>query len=435
MKDNISKSSAGNEYIHYCDPSSLTDEIKNISDKERAILDMINQRVAGGRSLDEIMNFLFENLPCPCERLGLSFLEDNGQRVTAHWARTNNKTLLLEKGFWQAMSGSSLERVLNTGEIRIINDLEKYSSENPNSISTKLVLKEGVMSSMTCPIKVDERPLGFLFRSSSQKNAYEIRHVAMHAIVAERIGQAVEKAYRIEQLSDMNKAYTEMLAFVSHEIKNPISSIIMDSSLLLKGYLGDLNTQQAEKIHKLETKAKFLLELTKDYLNLARIESGRLQPDFRKDINFRELIDDSLAVLETQIESKKSEVKYEFRGKDFSLECDPDLIKIVLINLIGNAVKYGYNACKVKIIIEHNRQELAVSVWNEGPGFGEEDKPRLFRKFSRLKRKELITCKGSGVGLYTVWQIITAHNGKVSAASELGKWAEFSFKLPCVRGG
>ncbi|HPN84652.1 MAG TPA: HAMP domain-containing sensor histidine kinase, partial [Victivallales bacterium] len=169
---------------------------------------------------------------------------------------------------------------------------------------------------------------------------------------------------------------------------------------------------------------------TKDYLNLAKIESGELNPEFHIGVNFRELLEDSLSILETQIKGKKCKVECEFRGEDLSSDCDPDLIKIVLINLIGNAVKYGNEGCRVKINAVGSEKEISVSVWNEGPGFSQEDKSNLFRKFSRLKRPELMRQKGSGVGLYTVWQVISAHGGKVSADSELGKWAEFKFIIP-----
>jgi len=73
---------------------------------------------------------------------------------------------------------------------------------------------------------------------------------------------------------------------------------------------------------------------------------------------------------------------------------------------------------------------LAVTVWNEGPGFPESERGKLFRKFSRLQVPELLRRKGSGVGLYTSWRIVNLHGGRISARSEPGAWAEFSFTIP-----
>jgi len=76
---------------------------------------------------------------------------------------------------------------------------------------------------------------------------------------------------------------------------------------------------------------------------------------------------------------------------------------------------------------------LGVTVWNEGPGFREQDRPALFRKFSRLAVPDYRQIRGSGVGLYTAWRLITLHGGHIHARSEYGHWAEFTFEVPRKR--
>jgi signal transduction histidine kinase len=112
------------------------------------------------------------------------------------------------------------------------------------------------------------------------------------------------------------------------------------------------------------------------------------------------------------------------------MECDPELLKIVMVNLLGNAAKYGLEKGEIRLRVERNETGVRVSVWNEGPGFPPEQKGRLFRKFSRLQTPELLQRKGTGVGLYSVWRIIQLHGGRIWANSELGKWAEFIFEIP-----
>ncbi len=112
------------------------------------------------------------------------------------------------------------------------------------------------------------------------------------------------------------------------------------------------------------------------------------------------------------------------------VSCDPDLLKIVAVNFVGNAIKYGREDGVVRVSVEHAPERFAVVVWNEGPGFPASQRGRLFRKFSRLDTAELRTRKGTGVGLYTAWRIVSLHGGRVDAASEEGAWAEFRFEIP-----
>jgi len=402
----------------------------SLNDKEREVIELIKQKIAARQSLDELMNFLFENSPIPCDRLGLSFLDKDSSRVTAYWARSKNEKIFIQKGFWQGLSGSTLEKIIINNQIRVINDLEEYYNKNPESISTRLILQEGIKSSITCPLKVDNRNIGFLFISSYKKTAYTTNHIAIYSTITEYLSQIIEKVYLIEQLAEQNRAYMDMLAFVSHEIKNPISSIIMDTEILINGYLGEMEIKQKEKLKKIESKARYLLELTKDYLNLAKIETGELKPEIKHDITLKNLIEESISILEPQIIAKKMKITCDFRNNNTNLSCDPELIKIVIINLIGNAIKYGYEEGNIKIIFDRQDKYILLNIWNEGPGFTEKDKNKLFKKFSRLKNEELMKQKGTGLGLYTVWKIINSHAGRIIAESEPGKYAEFKIQIP-----
>jgi len=103
---------------------------------------------------------------------------------------------------------------------------------------------------------------------------------------------------------------------------------------------------------------------------------------------------------------------------------------IAVVNLLGNAVKYGEQDGEIRVRIEAPADRVRVSVWNRGPGFPREERSKLFRKFSRLQTPELLKRKGTGVGLYTTWRVLQLHGGRVWARSELGQWAEFTFEIP-----
>jgi signal transduction histidine kinase len=416
--------------LRYVDPLRERGNHK-INAGTRAVLLTVNQKVAAKLSLNDVVDFLFERTRSiiPCDRIGLAFVEDDGHRIVSHYARADYQPLLLTRGYAGDLRGSSLEPMIKTGKPRIVDDLVKYLEAHPGSHSTRLLVGEGVRSSLTCPLIVEGRVLGFLFRSSRQAYTYTAHHVELEMAISERLSQAAEKAWRIEQLTAANHAYLEMLAFVSHEIKNPVASIVTDARLLADGYLGELDQPQKDKLERLIGKAQYLLELAQDYLDLARVDGGQLvlEADAQVDV-VGEVVLPAIDIVRSQIDRRSMHVELSLPDECAAVECDSGLLRIVLVNLLSNAVKYGNEGGEIRVAVVREPSRLAVSVWNEGQGFPPEDRARLFRRFSRL-RSTAAQKKGTGVGLYSAWRIIQLHHGRIRARSEQGAWAEFSFEL------
>jgi signal transduction histidine kinase len=404
-----------------------------LSDQERTVLDTVNQKVAAAESLKDLVRFLFEATRdiCPCDRIGVAFVEEDGRLLRSYCSVADYEPLMIDTGYSEVLEKSSLSRVIESGTVRIIDDLEQYYAQHPNSVSTRLILREGVRSNMTCPLKVDGRNVGVLFRSSRQPNAYSGRQVRMHLSIAERLGQAVEKAYRIEQLRAANLAYSEMLGFVSHELKSPVASLVTDAALMAEGYLGPLTDEQNKKIRRMIAKGKYLLGLVREYLDLARIEGGELKPNIRTADSFlADVVDAAVEIVLPQIEDRNITLVRIAPDDELSVDCDPSLIRIVVVNLLSNAAKYGRDGGRIRLSVAPEDATVRVTVWNEGPGFPESAQAVLFRKFSRVRKPELMKQKGTGVGLYTSLRIIQLHGGRIWATSEEGHWAQFAFHIP-----
>ncbi|NIA16295.1 MAG: cyclic nucleotide-binding domain-containing protein, partial [Nitrospiraceae bacterium] len=419
--------------LQYVGNEGLRETYERCSPEERLVLDTIIGKVMAAESLDDVMNFLFDSIRqfSPCNRISVAFLQDDGKRLVSYWTRADYESLSLKNGYSADLQGSSLEGVLQSGQPRVINDLEQYAAAHPTSASTRLILQEGIRSSMTCPLVIEDRPIGFLFRSSRTPNVYDDHQVRLHLAIADRLSQAVEKAYRIEQLTAAMEAYFEMLGFVSHELKSPLGSMVMSADVLLGGYLGELQPKQKDQLNRIVKKAKYLQDLVGEYLNLSRLESGQLEPDFRPDVDFIGIVVESaIDTVMPQIETKEMRFTRDWNGGALAVRCAPDLLQIVMVNLLSNAVKYGNEGGEVRLSIRKEGERLNVSIWNEGPGFPEEERSKLFRKFSRIQTPELLQRKGTGVGLYTTWRIIQSHQGKIEAHSKHGEWAEFTFELP-----
>ena len=418
--------------VRYVDPHAVEGLTAQLSEEERRVLDLINQKVAAAQDLESVMSFVFESTRhiFPCDRVAIALLEDGEKRVRSRWAAADYAPLALSPGYSEGIAVNSLRQVLAGGQTRIISDLEAYlRCENPDSNSSRLLIKEGVRSSMTCPLKVEGRSVGFLFRSSRHVDAYDDYQVMLHNQVAERLSQSVEKAYRIEQLTSANQGYVEMLGFASHELKSPLASILMETDLLLRGYLGELQEPQQKHVKAISDKALELLRTTKEYLDLARLEGGRMKLKV-EEVEFKpQVLEMPLETLAPQIEKKGMRVEIDV-PEPLTVQCDPDLVRTVMLNLIGNAVKYGAVNGLIKVTAVLTERKLRIRVWNEGPGFPHEERDKLFKRFSRLTAPELKRTKGSGIGLYNVWQIVQLHGGHTYAYSEYGKWAEFVCEIP-----
>jgi signal transduction histidine kinase len=418
--------------LRYLDPFRGRAARQRISEDERATLRIVNQKVAAKQSLNDLADFLFERTRTliPCDRIGLAFVDESGRRVFAHYARADYQPLLLTRGYAADLGGGSLEHVIRSGEPRIIDDLEVYAAERPSSHASGLLVREGVRSSLTCPLVVEGRVVGFLFRDSSRPHAFDAHHVQLEMAISERLSQAVEKAWRIEQLTTANHAYLEMLAFVSHEIKNPIASLVTDTRLLADGYLGPLEPQQVDKLERVISKGQYLLGLVQDYLDLARIDGGGLELMRCTGVDVvQEIVLPAIDLVRSQIDEAGMRLQLDLPPGAVLADCDPALIRIVLVNLLGNAAKYGRPQGEIRVRVVREPERLEVSVWNEGEGFRTEERGRLFQRFSRLRSSGGANKRGTGVGLYTSWRIVQLHNGRIRARSEPGQWAEFAFEL------
>lgn len=418
--------------IHYPDLAPSSAGADQFSLAENGTLDLINRKIAGLNSLVEVVDFLFKSTQdlFPCDRIGVAFLEEGGRRLRLHYVTANYEPLHLAGGYSADLDGSSLAAIFRNSTPRIINDLSGYAVDHPGSESTAMLLKEGVRSSMTCPLLVDGRPVGVMFRSSKKPAAYTEHHVILHNAIAERFGQAVEKAYRIEQLSDAINSYMEMLGFVSHELKSPLASIITLATTFRDGYFGAISEEHRAIVDRIIKKAEYLHNLSAEYLNLSRFESGKMNIYPKETMFIAEVIMPSIDIIAPQISERKVNFIRDLPPGDLKVFCDPELLKIVMVNLLGNSVKYGNIGGAVKLAAAAAGETIRVSVWNEGPGFGQDQKKHLFRKFSRLDSPDLMQRKGSGIGLYVTWNILVLHGGRIRADSEKGKWAEFSFELP-----
>jgi signal transduction histidine kinase len=240
----------------------------------------------------------------------------------------------------------------------------------------------------------------------------------------------VENTYLHVLLDQNHQAYLEMLSFVTHELKSPLSSIITMGRTMAEGYYGRIEEKQRDILDRVIKKAEYLHAVSNRYLNLSRLESGNMEfrpqlVDFIDDV-----VEPAIDLLAPQIEEREIKFERAYHSTVFPVHCDPDLVKIVLINLLSNGIRYGNRGGSLKISLGKGYKQFSATVLNEGPGCSERDNHLLFKRFSRIHSKELAGRRGSGVGLYVSWKIIHLHCGRIFAESDGRSWAQFTFELP-----
>ena len=223
--------------------------------------------------------------------------------------------------------------------------------------------------------------------------------------------------------------YLEILGFVAHELKSPIAGALTQLSLIEDGDLGKAPEEFARPLAALRRSLDYGREIAQSFTQLSRAESEgfapnpRLLTDFSREV--AELAADDLA---SEAVQRRMHVIVE--GGPASAWGDPDLLRVVLDNLIGNAVKYGEEGTDVLVNLRPVGAGLRIEVTNRGIGIPAERYPELFEKFHRLQDPRLRSRKGTGVGLYLVKRIVELHGGTVGIEGEYGQWIRFWFELP-----
>lgn len=227
----------------------------------------------------------------------------------------------------------------------------------------------------------------------------------------------------------ISRMKTEFVSIAAHQLRTPLSAIKWAIKMILDGDAGEVSEDQRDLLKKGFESNERMIKLVNDMLNVTRIEEGRLQYNFKKE-DFEEVYKTVMNNMDNKI--KKKNIKFDINKpqKLPRVYLDKDKIRLVLQNLLENAVKYTPENGKVTLTIKAGKKYLTVKVKDNGVGIPKEEQEKLFSKFFRAKNVKKMETDGTGLGLFIAKNIIKKHQGEIKCDSEEGKGTEFSFYIP-----
>lgn len=242
--------------------------------------------------------------------------------------------------------------------------------------------------------------------------------------------QNVELEEANVRLTQLNEQYMDMLGFVSHELKSPLNSMIFGATSVRDELVGPLNAEQKKIMATVLRNADYLEEMIANYLDLSRIEQGQMEVHKRPARLAADVVGPILEQMQKQVEAARMAVRLDIAA-DLEVEVDRGMMRIVVDNLVSNAVKYGREGGQIEVKATQTGAETRLIVQNEGEGITPEGMSRLFGKFVRLDRPSSSRHrKGTGLGLFVSRDIVQRHGGRIWAESEPGEWVRFIVALP-----
>lgn len=246
----------------------------------------------------------------------------------------------------------------------------------------------------------------------------------------------VELANALENLETANKYLNEisnekdeLIGIVAHDLRNPLSNIMTSADMLINDYQSLSDEEFLEILGYVKTSSEQMFELIKKLLDVNTIESGKLTIKF-EDVNVNELVKKIINDFKSKISEKNINVNLLFTGKEFIAKTDKTALEMILNNLISNAIKFSPHGKNIYINISQNPEFTKLEIIDEGPGFSDEDRKKLYKKFSRLSARPTGNETSTGLGLSIVRKLIDNINARIECESEYGKGTRFIIELP-----
>lgn len=307
------------------------------------------------------------------------------------------------------------------------------------------------------PLVAEKRVVGAIIGAS--KKAY-IEQSVVDSLdhFSNQAAMALESAQLIQELEEKNKQLLEadqlksyFLTIMSHELRTPLNAVIGYTEILMDNVLGQLNEDQKHSLSEVLRNGRNLLELINSVLDLAKLESGKMELCI-EDFNLRDFVFDVKSTVMPLTAKKQQEFNIHIQDSLPLIKADPVKVRQILVNLIGNSIKFTKARGEIDVFLEYyeDAKELyeqdfsnedvtqdmkdapafLIRVRDNGIGIKPEDRESIFELFKQADPSYTRNYEGSGLGLALTKQLVLLHEGRIVVKSEYEKGTEFKVVLP-----
>lgn len=326
------------------------------------------------------------------------------------------------------------------GEISLINkEAEKLLNVKEEDVigkrvgSPELGIHEHFQKvTKNCPVSADfeaKKCLGQEIElSENQRKVLEIKTFPLKNPYGETLGfiKLIHDKTREKEIEELKSSF---ISIASHQLRSPLSGEKWLLEMLLNEKQGNLTPTQRDCLEKAYESNASMLKLVEDLLNVSRIEEGRIKPNLAK-ADYVKLIEETIKLYDIVAKSKNVQFIFEKKDNIPMLMVDKENIKLVIDNLISNAINYSKPKNKVIIRVEKIKKGIKTSIIDFGSGIPKSEQGKIFSKFYRGSNVKMMQIKGSGLGLFIAKNIVEKHGGKLEFKSRENKGTTFYFTLP-----
>jgi signal transduction histidine kinase len=278
------------------------------------------------------------------------------------------------------------------------------------------------------PLVSRGQTLGLVVALARPDQPFKHDDLALFAELARHGSLAIDNARLYLESQQAVRAREEVLAIVSHDLRNPLNAVKLGASLLAMS--GGLSDEDREQLEIIKVSANRMARLIADLLDVTRLEGGKRLPIQPEPIEIEPLFREAYELFRSQANASRVEITYEIDESVPSVHADRHRVMQVLSNLIGNSLKFTPAGGHITFLAKPQGEAVLFSVSDTGPGIPHENLNDIFNPYWQAKRAERM---GAGLGLPIAKGIIEAHGGAIRVESEQGRGTTFYFTLPAER--
>ena len=412
----------------------LLKELRESLQQQTATADVLKVISRSAFNLQTVLDTLVQSAARLCEAdiaVVHRQLGTNYQAVANFGGPPGYKELILRMIPFEAARGSVLGRtVLERKPVQVADVLA-----DPEYTLHEVQKLVGFRTSLGVPLLREGNPIGAIALMRLTVRPFTDKQIEIASTFADQAVIAIENVRLLNEIQDKSRQLevasqhkSQFLANMSHELRTPLNAILGYTELMADGIYGELPEKTMGVLKRLESNGRHLLGLINDVLDLSKIEAGQLVLELT-DYSLEDIAQTVRSTLEPLAADKKLAFKVDVAPKLPAGHGDGRRLTQVVINLVGNAIKFT-DTGEVVIKATATDGSFHLSVRDTGPGISAADQAKLFQEFQQADNAITRKKGGTGLGLAISKRIVEMHGGKIWVESQVGKGSTFSFTVP-----